>query len=99
MNLFRRPTAQVTMGQEIVATFSGRASPDMAMEVFGYLMQKLKLWGELKSQEDVVLHNAALQIIAEMRAGPSVNLKDLGKLTFVIEHERPEDEFDNTPRG
>ena len=79
------------MGAELVATFSGRASPEMAMESFGWLMQKLKLWGKLCGAEDVALHNAALEIIAEMRADPAVNLKDLGKITFVIEHERPED--------
>jgi len=31
------------------------------------------------------------KVVAEMRAGPTVNLKDLGKITLVVEHERPDD--------
>ena len=88
---WKKTPEQETMGQMVVATFTGRASPDMAMEVFGWMMMRLKLWGKLLTPEDVALHNAALGIVEEMRAGPSVNLKELSKLTFVIEHERPED--------
>ena len=87
----RRTPQEVTMGQEIVATFQGRASPEMAAEVFGYLMMKLHLWGKLETAEHVALHNVALEIMSEMRASPATNLKDLGRLTLVIEHERPED--------
>jgi len=79
------------MGQEIVATFQGRASPEMAGEVFGWLMAKLKFWQKLETPEDVALHNVALEIVKEMRASQSVNLKNLDQLTLVIEHERPED--------
>jgi hypothetical protein len=63
----------------------------MAMEVFGWLMAKLRLWGKLDSAESVALHNVSLEIMGEMRANPSTNLKDLERLTLVIEHERPED--------
>ena len=89
-NPFKRPVVETTIGEELVATFTGRASPEMAMECFGWLMGKLKLWAKLDGSEDVALHNTALDILAIMRAGPTVNLKDLGKLTLVIEHEQSE---------
>lgn len=88
---WRKTPQGVTMGEMLVATFTGRASPDMAMEVFGHLMQMLRLWGKLESEEHVALHNVALEIIGQMRAGPTLNLKDLSRITMVIEHERPED--------
>lgn len=88
---FRRSTEEVQMGQMLVATFTGRSDPQIAGETFGWLMMKLKLWGKLTSAEDVALHNVALEIMNEMRAGPTVSLKDLGKIVFLIEHERPED--------
>ncbi len=89
MALFGR--GQSLTGMELVATFTGRASPEVAMECFGYLMAKLKLWGELKDEADVARHNAAVEILRDMRAGPSVNLRNMEKLGFLIEHERPED--------
>ena len=79
------------MGEMLVATFTGRASPEMAQECFGWLMAKLKLWGKLDSAESVALHNVSLDIMETMRAFPSTNLKVPEKLTLVIEHERPED--------
>jgi hypothetical protein len=79
------------MGQEIVAVFQARGTPDMAAEVFAYLMAKLKLYEPLKSAEDVALHNVALEIMSEMRAAQAINLKDMGRITLVIEHERPDD--------
>ena len=86
-----RSREQMQIGQELVATFTGRADSQIAGETFGWIMSKLKLWGKLTSAEDVALHNVALEIMNEMRAGPTVNLKDLGKIVFLIEHERPED--------
>jgi hypothetical protein len=93
VNLFKKSPQQAEepMGPVLVAVFSGRGSPEMCQQTFGWLMQKLKLWGTLKTPEDVALHNAALEIFAEMRALPAVNLKQLEKLTLVIEMARPED--------
>ena len=93
MNLFKKSPQQAEepMGPVLVAVFSGRGSPEMCQQTFGWLMQKLKLWGTLKTPEDVALHNAALEIFAEMRAQPAINLKELEKLTLVIEYEKPEE--------
>jgi hypothetical protein len=79
------------MGQMYVSTFSGQASAEVAQEVLGDLLNDLLLWTELKTAEDAALHNAALRILKKMRAGPSLGLKSLDKITLLIEHERPED--------
>ena len=94
-NPFRRTPqgaeAQTTIGGTLVATFTGRATPAMAMEAFGWLMLQLRLWEPLEKPEHVALHNVALQIVNTMRANPSLNLKDLSTLKFEIEHAHAED--------
>jgi len=89
--LFGRRDQGPTVGDILTATFTGRASAEMAMEAFGYLMQRLKLWETVKSAEDVALHNEALAILKEMRGAPSLNLKNPAKITILIEYERPDD--------
>jgi hypothetical protein len=89
VNPFKKPVE--SMGPELVSTFLGRASPEIAMQAFGYLMAKLKLWGKLESSGDVERHNAAMEILAEMRAAPSLGLKNLGKLTFAIEYAKQDE--------
>ena len=81
-----------TMGEQLVAVFSGRQGlpAEMSLEVFGWLMMKLKLWEQLKTPEDVALHNVALDILKEMRASPSLGLRHPEKIIFSIEYERPE---------
>lgn len=92
MNPFKRKeVVEEPIGPQMVAVFTGRGTPEMCMTTFGWIMGKLKLLGNLKTAEDVALHNVSMEILDEMKARPTVNLLHPEKLTLLIEYERPED--------
>ena len=70
--------------EQLLAVFTGRGRPNECQEAFGWLMMELKLWGKLESEEDVVLHNKALDILEQMGLQDILPLKKGSMPRFEI---------------
>lgn len=79
------------LAEAYVATFTGRASSEVALKVLGHLLSDLKFESPLENQEDVVLHNAALRIVRKMNAFFSLDPKRREQAALVLVHEKPDE--------
>jgi hypothetical protein len=95
MRLRQQIEAEEPIGPTAVMVFQGRVgvTPEMTMRVFGWIMDKLHLWGKLTTPEEMALHNVAMDILCEMRAQPTLGIGRLDKITLLIQYEaKPEGE-------
>jgi len=86
----RQPPFDERLANDLLAVFTGRGKPSECEMVFGWLMMELKLWGALESEEDVVLHNKAVDILAKMGLQDIVAMKRNGTLKFEINFPEPQ---------
>jgi hypothetical protein len=77
--------------EQLLAVFTGRGRPNECQEAFGWLMMELKLWGKLESEEDVVLHNKAVEILSLMGLQDITALKKGAAIRFEINFPEPEE--------
>ena len=71
------------------AVFQGRASHDDCLLTFGELLYDLKLWEDLKSPEDLVLHNFAVGLLRQMGLTYIINPKKGQLIRFEIAYPEP----------